>query len=491
MTRTLFHGLLAGVFLAVGLADTVEAQSFGLGGTVKARGKITPQAVMGTPDVIDFENRGTGEIISSVYGAGGSGPILVNGFNPSFGMATNAAIIFDSAMRTGGDSDLGTPNIDFFGPGIDSNLGDNLGGEAGSPFQNDAEQLNVLIIAEDLVDGDGDGFIDDPDDADLPGSLFSFDFSALGTVTIHEITILDVESDEPLATVEFFDAAMQSMGAVVILPNTGDNGLAVVDLGDVAGVSAMAVSLNGSGAIDDIKYSTKPLCSGELGDFVWNDKNCDGIQDPGEPGIPNVFIVLKNRFGQFVASTTTDANGEYLFSNLCTSRYSICVDESTLPPGFTPAPCDQGGDDQLDNDCSPVRTLLDPGEVDRSFDFGYCEPPNVGEGCTPGYWKQPQHFDSWPAPYTPNTLFSSVFEDAFPGMTLVQVADQGGGGLIALGRHTVAALLNGANDGVDYGPSAQDVIDMFNDVYPSGNDNDYTNLKDVFEGLNESGCPLN
>ena len=37
------------------------------------------------------------------------------------------------------------------------------------------------------------------------------------------------------------------------------------------------------------------------------------------------------------------------------------------------------------------------------------------------------------------------FDDAFPGMTLLEVLSQGGGGLNALGRHTVAALLNAAS----------------------------------------------
>ena len=73
-----------------------------------------------------------------------------------------------------------------------------------------------------------------------------------------------------------------------------------------------------------------------------------------------------------------------------------------------------------------------------------------GEGCTPGYWKQKQHFDSWADPYDPTDLFSDHFENAFPGMTLLEVLGNGGGGLNALGRHTVAALLNSANSGVSF-----------------------------------------
>ncbi len=112
------------------------------------------------------------------------------------------------------------------------------------------------------------------------------------------------------------------------------------------------------------------------------------------------------------------------------------------------------------------------------------------EGCTPGYWKQSQHFDSWTSPYDPGDSFTSAgFENAFPGMTLLQVLEQGGGGLNALGRHTVAALLNTASGGVDYPyHSTSTVINAFNDVYPGG---DYEGLKNIFAGFNELGCPLN
>ena len=83
-----------------------------------------------------------------------------------------------------------------------------------------------------------------------------------------------------------------------------------------------------------------------------------------------------------------------------------------------------------------------------------------------------------------------MFEDAFPEMTLLEVLKQGGGGLIALGRHTVAALLNAASPNVSYDMSVSEVIDAFNDVYPSSTA-DYNDIKDMFEDFNELGCPLN
>ncbi|MGH8469757.1 MAG: hypothetical protein ACREVY_12490 [Gammaproteobacteria bacterium] len=115
--------------------------------------------------------------------------------------------------------------------------------------------------------------------------------------------------------------------------------------------------------------------------------------------------------------------------------------------------------------------------------------PGQGQGCTPGYWKQSQHFDSWTSPYTPSSLFSAVFENAFPGMTLLQVLEQGGGGLTALGRHTVAALLNAASPDVSYDLTVSEVIAQFNQTFP-GTNTAYEDLKNTFEGFNEQGCPL-
>jgi hypothetical protein len=132
--------------------------------------------------------------------------------------------------------------------------------------------------------------------------------------------------------------------------------------------------------------------------------------------------------------------------------------------------------------------------LDVSIDLGAyvlvynsVRPPSGGQGCTPGYWKQAQHFGSWTAPYAPATAFGSVFANAFPGKSLLQILETNSGGLNALGRHSVAALLNAASADVDSGLSAQDVIDAFNAAFASG---DYETQKNIFEQMNEQGCPL-
>jgi hypothetical protein len=69
------------------------------------------------------------------------------------------------------------------------------------------------------------------------------------------------------------------------------------------------------------------------------------------------------------------------------------------------------------------------------------------------------------------------------------VLQQGGGGLNALGRQTVAALLSAAHPDVAYPFTPDEVISMFDDVFP-GSRHDYRELKDRFEDANEQDCPL-
>ncbi len=66
--------------------------------------------------------------------------------------------------------------------------------------------------------------------------------------------------------------------------------------------------------------------------------------------------------------------------------------------------------------------------------------------CSPGYWKQSQHFKSYVAPYTPTSNANTVFgvTSFASGATLVDVLSTGGGGLAAYGRAAVGALLNAA-----------------------------------------------
>ncbi|QNK58400.1 SdrD B-like domain-containing protein [Paenibacillus sp. PAMC21692] len=65
---------------------------------------------------------------------------------------------------------------------------------------------------------------------------------------------------------------------------------------------------------------------GKIGDYVWFDKNDNGSQDAGEPGIENIIVELFKQEGgteKLVATTKTDADGKYLFDHLIEGNYYV------------------------------------------------------------------------------------------------------------------------------------------------------------------------
>ena len=114
----------------------------------------------------------------------------------------------------------------------------------------------MLIVAESLVDADGDGLVDEPDDqADELVSVL-FDFTATGPVTLHSLVLIDIEPTGTPARIEALDAAGVPI-AVVSPACTGDNGVAEVSLGDIEGVSYLVISIDGSGAVDEIEFTSR------------------------------------------------------------------------------------------------------------------------------------------------------------------------------------------------------------------------------------------
>lgn len=132
---------------------------------------------------------------------------------------------------------------------------------------------------------------------------------------------------------------------------------------------------------------------------------------------------------------------------------------------------------------------------DESENGEFC-PPVKPEGCTPGYWKQPHHFDSWTG-YDPADLFRHAFGKG-PLHTLKFSLSNGGGGLIAFRRHATAALLNAANPEVNYFKTEAEVIESVRETFKlvwSKPKNERKALwvaaKNVFREQNQMGCPLN
>ncbi len=60
-----------------------------------------------------------------------------------------------------------------------------------------------------------------------------------------------------------------------------------------------------------------------VGDYVWIDADRDGVQDDGEDVLAGVRVDLLGANGAVVATTTTDAQGRYLFDDLVAGTYQV------------------------------------------------------------------------------------------------------------------------------------------------------------------------
>ncbi len=130
------------------------------------------------------------------------------------------------------------------------------------------------------------------------------------------------------------------------------------------------------------KNAVEPeFCSGSIGDLIWEDLNKNGIQDYGEPGMPNLTVKLYDCSTNALVSTTqSDANGYYLFTPLSHGEYYV---QFEIPAGYAVSPQAQGNNPELDSnpDVTGATTCitLAVGEVNTSIDAGmYKVPPPKG-----------------------------------------------------------------------------------------------------------------
>ncbi len=131
-----------------------------------------------------------------------------------------------------------------------------------------------------------------------------------------------------------------------------------------------------------------------VGNYVWFDDGQDGLQNTGEAGVPNFVVNLLNAAdNSVVASTTTGADGSYLFDCVLPGTYVIQFDPASLPDGyqFTTQDVNNGNADANDSDANATG-LTDPftvsitGGDDLKFDAGiHTNCDNVHFPGTVGY----------------------------------------------------------------------------------------------------------
>ena len=154
------------------------------------------------------------------------------------------------------------------------------------------------------------------------------------------------------------------------------------DADTTTGLTVTTTLLSGE---NDLSWDAGLVQLASIGDRAWNDTDADGVQDVGETGKAGVTVELYACVGDLpagaaLATTLTDANGNYSFTGLLPGDYIvkfIAADGSVL------STANQGVDDAADSDAGAGGFTgcyeLSPGEYDDTADAGFYQTASLGD----------------------------------------------------------------------------------------------------------------
>jgi len=202
------------------------------------------------------------------------------------------AIVFDSNCVggcSGQDPDLQTPN------------------PTGHPTN--TEPLgNLLIIAEDDVDANNDGLVDDPDD-EAAGGIITFDFGSLHHV--QNIRFVDLEGADSVELV-----GLDASGATVftqIVAGLGDSSQQTVSLPANHEITSMTAEFNSSGSLAYYSFcETRGTISGDV---------VKAIDNSPYQGA-DIDLVDRNT-NSVIDADSSAINGTYSFESVSAGEYRL------------------------------------------------------------------------------------------------------------------------------------------------------------------------
>jgi len=230
--------------------------------------------------------------------------------------------------------------------------------------------------------------VTDDNDCTAEGSVTiqAFDTPTCSIMVTNQITTL---GDDGEATITITGGT----GPFNIMWSNGQTGTTAVNLlpGDYT-----ANVTDANGCTTSCMVTLAPPA--RLGDYVWQDDDRDGIQDPNEDGIEGVMVILQipgenNPIN--IDTTFTDADGFYFF-DVVPGDYKVLF---VQPTGLTFTDANQGNNDAIDSDADPVMGMtgvytIGPGEVNLTIDAGLytkcdniTDPGEIGPNqflCGPG-----------------------------------------------------------------------------------------------------------
>ncbi len=212
--------------------------------------------------------------------------------------------------------------------------------------------------------GDGDQDTGEPSLVGVTVELVSFGPDGVlgGTDDSTFTTVTDASGNYLFDRLPQGEFQVTVLGGITLIDNSGDP--------DGGGDSTSLATLTAAQPSDldqDFGYHADSV----LGDRVWWDRNADGVQDADEPGLAGVTVRLESAALATALTTTTDANGDYIFENIPDGDYTIVI-ESGVGDGFEQT-FDASGDQ---TDQTSTSSLVDS---DLGQDFGYTGSGSIGD----------------------------------------------------------------------------------------------------------------
>ncbi len=169
---------------------------------------------------------------------------------------------------------------------------------------------------------------------------------------------------------------------IAVTPPAGSTPTYDQDSGTGAPNNATPFNLAADQDRDDIDFGLQG--TGSIGDYVWYDTNADTnqINDGPNAGIAGVEVTLSGDIDgdgtvDYTATTTTAADGSYLFNNLLGGNYTISVTPATLPGGA--GNWTQTFDEDGTGSADTATHTLAAGSHDTTVDFGYTGIGSLGD----------------------------------------------------------------------------------------------------------------
>lgn len=155
---------------------------------------------------------------------------------------------------------------------------------------------------------------------------FGFADISSATVTIKDASGTAVISSQPMGIVGTSAGAISTYELSYLLPVSTSPGTWTVEITANEGTE---------GTVTDLGITTFETTFGPYGGLsgtVFNDTSGDGIKQGGETVMAGVVVDLYNAIGIFIDSYTTDASGNYQFSNITVGNYEVRM--NSVPTGY-------------------------------------------------------------------------------------------------------------------------------------------------------------